>query len=442
MRRLPAIVIASIIFCLFFTCARADDAPAASAVTDIFSEYIEYQALGKSFIFPAGYDAGLAPLPDPAESRPAGWQMLAAAWQQASLLPFGRFMLLERADVDIYLAVMRSDVDGNLVSGLQEKSFLSTQIWREAPASPLDFSQLEPGEPAGLGIISRDDNSLFAFSLIMPEDAQTPVFIPRAAMASSLTVVNGIPVVLGVGSEQITDMEELYSICRSLSLYLRLSNGLSETGFFHPDPARLVVAGRRLSLRLPAGACVLNASTPRQMMALIQLENMVHGSFYPLLAFAPCEALKAWENGPGHSQLTHYGLIGVNLEMGQLKVMEIKEQREFIQRLKAEQEGEPLAISQLDALDWLPIVAELPMGAVESLGHLGADRYAAYWVALLRTFNNPDESKGSGALAGIMAIGQANGLAVTSLLYRPIEEPGVFSILFKQQQNLLSSMNK
>ncbi len=408
---------------------------------------MEYQAYGQSFTMPIGRELGLAASALPTFNSP--WvPLMAAAWNQAGLLPYDQFMLLEQADVDVLVAVMRADVNGRLLETPQEKDFLSAQIWQRMSAG-LDVSKLKPGENVGLGIIAQDDNSLFALSVQTPAvppaapDAQpAPAEQPKAQamMVSSLTLVNGVPVLLGASSTKVLDAGKLMDVCRALTMYLRIFNGLSESGFFNPNLKDMVVAGRRLNVRLPEGSCVLSSQSARQAAALVQLESMVHGSFYPLLAYAPCDKLKLWGEGPVEAQLSHYGLLGVNLQEGQLKVLMEVDGKTLLANLREEQKGQPLNAAGLDKLDWQPVIAELPAGTAENLGHFGTDRHGAYWAAILKAYAAP--GKPSRVLAGVLGVGAGNGLAITSLMYAPIDEPKVFSTLLKQQQSLLSNLNK
>ena len=136
--------------------------------------------------------------------------------------------------------------------------------------------------------------------------------------------------------------------------------------------------------------------------------------------------------------LSYYSFLGISLERGQLKILDNSQR--FMRELKAEQRDEPLEPASLDQLDWGDIIAELPQGATENIGHFGYDRHGVYWAALLRTHQYSEES--SGVLAGVMGMGAIKGLAVTSLIYCPIEENRPFASLLRRQQELFAKMGK
>lgn len=393
--------------------------------------WIQYQALGQQFVAPMVREAGLFPLP--AQNSPA-WQMLSAAWNQARLIPCQIMGSWDMGEVNIYLAIMGSQANGRQVAAPVERGadFISSQLWLEYDEN-FDLNTLTHQRPIGLGVFARDDNSIYAISVQraagegLPDGQQL-----SSMMVSSISLLNGIPVVVGVAGPQHVNAKTLFNICHNLTLYLALVNHLPDNGFFNPDLKNLVIAGRRLRLALPEDACLLRASTPRQAVALIQWERFFSDTHSLIAAYAPCDKLEAWLEGPAKSRLTWYGLLAANLYEGQLQRVD----GSFARNLRQEQQGEPLQAEQLNQLDWQQLGGQMPMGAMEVPGHLGMRANVAFWPALVKA-SDPG-AQISGLLAGVLAVGAVNGLAITNAMFMPIEEKEVFTELLKQQQTIFS----
>lgn len=425
------------------------DEPSGQLSSQPAFSIIQYQALGRSFVLPMVPEVGLAPMP-PGEPNNPAWRLLATAWNQARILPYQVMGSWDMGEVNMYLAVMGNQVNGGLLAAPVEQvaDFISAQKWAEYNED-LDLAALAPDKMAGLGVFARDDNSIYAIS-VQRGQADLPQLAPQpeeqadqtgqnqellsSLMISSISVVNGVPVILGVGTNapQRISADQLFSICRNLTLYLALANRLPDSGFFNPDMDNLVIAGRKLQLALPKGSCLLRASSPRQAVTLIQWERFYYDTHNLVAAYAPCDKLQTWLEGPADGQLSHYGLLATNLYNGQFQVVD--DPKAFIRNLSQEQKGQALVAAKLDEIDWTQTLKEMPVGDMEVPGHMGMQRNVAYWVALLRV----PSSQSSGVLAGLLGVGVVKGLAVTNVLYMPIEEDQVFQQLLEQQKAMFA----
>jgi hypothetical protein len=423
--------------------AKADWAAAEGQV-------LQYQALGRAFSLPLDDEILTS---SPRSFPDQGWRLLSSAWNGAGLAPLGRFRLRDHEAVEIFMALMVSDAKGRKVASAQDEVFLSAQRWREFRGD------LGPGEEApetgagyGLGVFSRDDDSLYALSLfqppLAPPAARGKISAPALAdtrarnmlMVSSLTLLDGLPVLVGASADSSLPAEYLQNVCRVFTLFLRLSNKRPAASFFDPAPDNLVLAGRKITVARPAGGCLLKAGYPRETMTLIVLRENLRGShFYPLLAYAPCEALENWRQSRQYFDLSDYGLLGVIQREGQLRIADDFNSAKFLQGLKAGQTGKPLVPAQLDRRDWSAIIAGMAPGSLEELGHFGVDKYAGYWAILVR-LAGPGAQAG-GVLAGIMAVGMVNGLEMTSIRYCPLEREKVFTELLARQKSLFRQLS-
>jgi hypothetical protein len=359
-------------------------------------------------------------------------------------VPLDHFLLRDYEAVEIFMALMATDAQGRPVISAQTESFLSAQMWREFKG---DLEQ-RAGSPA-VGVLGRDDDGLYALSALpapLPAGGEEPAPLGEEGaqnilMVSSLSLVDGLPVLLGVSSAgSALAAEDLQSLCRVVTLFLRLSNKQPGAGFFNPDPDKLVIAGRKVHVALPADGCLLKAGHPRETMTLILLQENLRGiHFYPLLAYAPCEVLDNWRQSRQLSGLSDYGLLGVIQRNGQLQAADDVDSAEFLQRLKDGQADAPLAPALLDSRDWRETVSLMPPSSLEEVGHFGVDNYAGYWAVLVRPPGQ--NAQAGGVLAGIMAVGMVNGLELTGIRYRPLESKNVFTELLAQQKAMFRKLS-
>ncbi|MDR1396713.1 MAG: hypothetical protein LBJ14_03155 [Desulfarculales bacterium] len=408
---------------------------------------MSYQIYGRDFILPLNKDLGLSALPGYPGASPA-WGLLRAAWPGSELLPLDHLSLT--GGYEVFLAVMNSDLNGLSVVVPQDASFISAQQWGEIKGEALweDLSSLHPGRDTGLGILYRDDYSLTAVSARLPqaesaggadsgpkEEIPVPDSVP-AVMVSSLSLVKGVPVVIGLSSERASDIPLMWNICHTLTLYLQMSNNPPEDGFFNPRPDSLVIGGRKLEINLPAGQCLLKAENLKVLTMLLQLETIGRGFFLPLLAYAPCEDLNAWLEDESESGLKFYGILGVHLENGQLKLRDEFSVDQFLKSLRQRQpEDRRLDPAQLDKLPRDQILGNLPEEAWKELGHFGVDSRAGYWAILIRG-SSAAASFLRSSQAGVMGVGLVNNLEIANYLYMDLDEPDPYQTLLSTQRQL------
>jgi hypothetical protein len=439
------------------TLFQADDTPNSTPVL--------YQVYGENMVFPLNRDLGLKGGAGYATTSPA-WELLRAAWPGASLLPLDRLSL--GGGYEVFLAVMTSDLNGRPLSVPQQASFISAQQRGEVKGEVLQdaLALLSPKINSWLGVLHRDDYSLMVLSArldpsVTAANPASPGAVPEGAvpggaapegaaprvtapmvMASSLSLVKGVPIVIGLSTAQATDILLLGNLCQSLTLYLQLSNQLPEGGFFNPKLDNLVIAGRKLSLRLPAGQCLLTGEHPRSLAMLLQLEAISRGALIPLLAYAPCQSMEAWLEEEGTAKLDSYGALAINLEDGQLNVRDGITTSQFAQSLAAEQAADRrLELAQLDQSSWDELLDAMPEGAWEELGHLGADERAGYWAILVKGNSDQGVFPLATNQACIMAGGMVNNLVITSVLYAPLTASNPYSSLLEVQRQLFKDLN-
>ena len=433
----------------------------ASSGAELVREYkpIQYQALGGAFIMPLASELDLTPASAYALNS-VNWPLLGAAWSGAALVPLDHFFY--SGDYEVFLAVMAGDVSGTPVTARQDQLFLSAQQWADIHGEVKleDIIALKEGVSAGMGFVSRDDKSLFALSARLdkaplaaapeakpeegrPEEKQTPPDKPVATiMISSLTIIDGLPVLLAVSSSNYNDINALWRICRSLTFYLRIANNAMEEGFFNPNLQNLIIAGRKLSIKVPDDYCPLRAISPKQTVFLLNLESTAQGLWHPLVAYVPCQTLKDWQEGTS-AKVDSYGIIGINLEDGQLKLQDHLSSRQFLHNLQEELKGGAMfTAGQLDQADWPALLREMPVGVWEHVGHFAVDSKAGYWAVVFKPLDTRDGISAGGAWAGVVGSGLVNGLAVNSSLYMSLQEPQAFSRLLTVQKNLFKTMTR
>jgi hypothetical protein len=357
-------------------------------------------------------------------------------------------------DYEVFLAAMNSDCKGRPVAVPQDASFISGQQWGEIKGEALleGLALLPPGRNTGLGILYRDDYSLMVMSARLPqaepsgdkapgqkEEAIAPDSAP-AVMVSSLSLVRGVPVVIGLSSAHASDIPLMWNICHSLTLYLQLSNNPPAEGFFNPRPDNLVIAGRRLAINLPPDQCLLKADNLKTLVMLLQLETMSRGILLPFMAYAPCADLAAWLEEKNESALRFYGILAVNLENGQLKLRDELGGEQFLESLRREQpEEHKLDAERLDQSSWEEILQNMPEGTWEELGHFGVDNRAGYWAILIKGHSG-DASFLQSSQAGIMGVGLVNNLVITSMLYMNLDEADPYRTLLSAQRRLFEDL--
>jgi hypothetical protein len=355
----------------------------------------------------------------------------------------------------VFLALMTSDLSGRPLSAPQAASFISAQQRGEVKGEALleALALLSPGVNSYLGVLHRNDYSLMVMSARLPlavsadnnaDQPLNPQNPAPAVMVSSLSLVKGVPILIGLSSnsEQAADIPLLWSLCQSLTLYLQISNQMPEEGFFNPQMDNLVIAGRKLSFRLPAGQCLLTAGHPRSLAILLQLEAMSRGILIPLLAYAPCQNMSAWLAGESGVILDSYGTLAVNLEDGQLKVRDGISSRQFLESLAQDQtESRTLEPLALDQSFWDDTLKGMTDGSWEELGHFGVDERAGYWAILVKGHRGEESFPATSSQAGIMAVGMVNNLVITSVLYMPLSANNPYTTLLAIQRQLFKELN-